>query len=197
MVVKGRNAFLHCHFLRTFCDVIRKRFIPKNVVMESRNSSHSKGGIMIQKWIIPTVAVLMLVSGLLPAQSQDSIEAENQRYVEAVLKQIAGNENKPAEEVFRNIKTLKGTPAGRLLRVMNFGYSRSLGVSCNHCHVPGEWDRDDKPPKKVTRDMAAMVDKINSELLADIDHLRTKNPVINCTTCHRGQQQPALSLPPR
>lgn len=152
---------------------------------------------MIQKWILFAIGVVMLGSGLLTAQTRDSIEAENQRYVEAVMKQIAGNENKPAGEVFRNIKTLKETTAGRLLRIMNFGYSRSLGVTCNHCHLPGEWASDDKPPKQVARDMAAMMDRINSDLLADINHLRTKNPTINCTTCHRGQLQPALSMPPK
>jgi hypothetical protein len=43
-------------------------------------------------------------------------------------KSIAGKENEPAEKVFKNIQLLKGVPAGRLLRVMELGYSRSLGV---------------------------------------------------------------------
>src|SRR5215467_14650385 len=45
---------------------------------------------------------------------------------------IAGKEEKPASEVFKNIQVLKGVPAGRLLRVMELGYAKSLGVSCTH-----------------------------------------------------------------
>src|SRR5678815_841638 len=52
-----------------------------------------------------------------------------------LTKQIAGKENLPAEQVFKNIQILKGIPAGRLLRIMELGYSRSLGVNCTHCHV--------------------------------------------------------------
>jgi hypothetical protein len=48
-------------------------------------------------------------------------------------KTIAGQENKPAGEVFKNIQMLKAMPAGRLLRVMEMGYARSLGVNCTHC----------------------------------------------------------------
>src|SRR5262245_59535238 len=62
---------------------------------------------------------------------------------------IAGKEEKPASEVFKNIQVLKGIPAGRLLRVMELGYAKSLGVSCTHCHVAGEWEKEDKPTKQV------------------------------------------------
>jgi len=61
-----------------------------------------------------------------------------------VLRSIAGRENQPAESVFKNIKILKGIPAGRLVNIMNMGFGRSLGVSCGFCHVPGKWDLDDK-----------------------------------------------------
>jgi len=143
-------------------------------------------------------ALIFLFCGTMAAQSRaDSINTEKQAFLEAISKQIAENESKPAAEVFKNIKMLKEATAGRLLSVMNFGYSRSLGVSCTHCHVPGKWESDEKPAKQVARDMAAMVGKINGELLAGIDNLRTSNPTVNCTTCHRGQTQPALSLPPR
>lgn len=143
-------------------------------------------------------AATFLLCGTLTAQSPaDSINAEKQAFLEAISKQIAGNESKPAGEVFKNIKMMKEVSAGRLLSIMNFGYSRSLGVSCTHCHVPGKWESDEKPVKQVARDMAAMVGKINGELLAGIGNLRSSKPTVNCTTCHRGQTQPALSIPPR
>ena len=110
-------------------------------------------------------------------------------------KTIAGQENKPAAEVFKNIQMLKAMPAGRLLRVMELGYAKSLGVNCTHCHVAGEWEKEDKPTKQITRDMAAMVAVINNEQLKKIKNLKSPDPVINCTTCHRGQTKPALNLP--
>ncbi len=142
--------------------------------------------------------LMFLMSGTIAAQSPaDSIEAEKRAFLEAISKQIAGNESKPATEVFKNIRMMKDATAGRLLSVMNFGYSRSLGVSCTHCHVPGKWESEEKPNKQVAREMSAMVSAINGELLSGIDNLRSSRPTVNCTTCHRGQTQPALSLPPR
>ena len=110
-------------------------------------------------------------------------------------KAIAGQENKPAGEVFKNIKMLNAMPAGRLLRVMELGYAKSLGVDCTHCHVAPQWEKEDKPTKQIARDMAAMVANINKEQLPKIKNLKSAEPVINCTTCHRGQTKPALNLP--
>lgn len=110
-------------------------------------------------------------------------------------KKIAGREQEPAETVFKNIQFLKGVPAVRLLAVMKIGYSRSLGVNCTHCHVVDEWEKDDKPTKQTARDMAQMVRTINNDLLKNVKNLKSESPVINCTTCHRGQTKPALDLP--
>ena len=110
-------------------------------------------------------------------------------------KKIAGQETKPAAEVFKNIQILKGMPAGRFLKVMEIGYAKSLGVNCEHCHVAGEWEKDDKPTKQVARDMIGMANTINSQLLKNIKNLKGPNSIVNCTTCHRGQVKPALNLP--
>jgi hypothetical protein len=110
-------------------------------------------------------------------------------------KQIAEQKEKPAEVVFKNIQWLKGIPAGRVLAIMEIGYSKSLGVDCTHCHVVDQWEKDDKPTKQITREMATMVRLINNEHLKKIKNLKSENPVINCTTCHRGQTKPALNLP--
>jgi hypothetical protein len=109
--------------------------------------------------------------------------------------EISGKENQPAEQVFKNIQVLKGMPAGRLLAVMELGYSKSLGVNCTHCHVAGQWEKEDKPTKQITRDMSAMAKAINNEYLKNIKNLTSTNPVVNCTTCHRGQLKPATNLP--
>ena len=115
--------------------------------------------------------------------------------LENLRKAIVGQENKPAEEVFKNIQMLKGMPAGRLLRVMELGYAKSLGVNCTHCHVPDAWDKEDQPTKQITREMSAMVTVINNEQLKKIKNLKGPNSIVNCTTCHRGQTKPALNLP--
>jgi hypothetical protein len=109
--------------------------------------------------------------------------------------EISGKENQPAEQVFKNIQLLKGMPAGRLLAVMEVGYSKSLGVNCTHCHVAGQWEKEEKPTKQITRDMSAMAKAINTEYLKGIKNLKSPNPVVNCTTCHRGQVKPALNMP--
>lgn len=110
-------------------------------------------------------------------------------------KAIAGQESKPAVEVFKNIQMLKTMPAGRLLRVMEMGYAKSLGVNCTHCHVAGAWEKEDKPTKQIARDMSAMVTVINNEQLKNIKNLKGPDAIVNCTTCHRGQTKPALNLP--
>ncbi len=115
--------------------------------------------------------------------------------LENLRKALAGQENKPAEEVFKNIQMLKGMPAGRLLRVMEMGYAKSLGVNCTHCHVADAWEKEDKPTKQITREMSAMVTVINNEQLKKIKNLKGPNSIVNCTTCHRGQTKPALNLP--
>lgn len=109
----------------------------------------------------------------------------------AVLRSIAGRENLPAESVFKNIKVMKGIPAGRLVNIMNMGFGRSLGVSCGFCHVPGKWDLEDKKEKDTARLMFTMVGTINRDYMAKVPNDSGPPPVVNCFTCHRGMAQPA------
>ena len=111
-----------------------------------------------------------------------------------VLQKIAGRESAPAESVFKNIKVLKGVPAGRIPRIMNLGFGRSLGVNCSHCHVAGHWADEDKAQKQIAREMMAMVDTINHVMLPRIKNLKSEHPTVTCTTCHRGSRKPATSL---
>ena len=43
--------------------------------------------------------------------------------------------------------------------------------------------------------MSAMVATINTQLLAKIANLKGPQPIVNCTTCHRGLVKPALNMP--
>ncbi len=130
------------------------------------------------------------------APAQQSGQFDQQQALAELKKQIAGKENQPANEVFKNIQLFKtNVPAGRLLAMMEIGYSKSLGVNCTHCHVPGAWEKEDKPAKQITREMVQMTMTISNDLLAKIKNLKSERPVVNCTTCHRGQVKPALNLP--
>jgi len=94
---------------------------------------------------------------------------------------------KTAEQVFKNIIALKGTPADQLNAEMQF-ISASLGVECTSCHVQGKFDADDKPMKKTARDMITMTLGINK------DSFRGRTSV-TCYSCHRGAESP-VSMPP-
>ena len=127
------------------------------------------------------------------APKEPSNQEINDAFVQQISKQIAGHEQDPSGQVFKNIQVdfLKKVPAGRLLLIMNEGYSRALGVNCKHCHVEDDFSKDDKRPKRCTRDMALMHFSINQQLLK-MQNLEpnAKGHFINCSTCHRGQIDP-------
>jgi glucose/arabinose dehydrogenase len=126
-----------------------------------------------------------------PAAPQSANQETNDRFAQQIAERIKGREGEPAEQVFKNIQQLKGIPAGRLLLIMNRGYSRALGVSCTHCHVEQDFASDDKRPKRAAREMAVMHRSIN-EQLAKMQNLepRQQPRAINCSTCHRGAVNP-------
>ncbi|HSB12575.1 MAG TPA: photosynthetic reaction center cytochrome c subunit family protein [Blastocatellia bacterium] len=92
----------------------------------------------------------------------------------------AAPQEKPAEEIYKNIQIFKGLPSPGVMRAMSF-FTRSLGVDCTHCHVPNEFDKDDKPAKQTARKMYAMVQLSNK-------HLGIAR--VSCFMCHRGHAQP-------
>lgn len=123
----------------------------------------------------------------------DSLKADREMHKQRILASIAGKENLPADSVFENIKIFKGAPAGRLLAIMDIAYSQSLGVSCGHCHNTKDFASEEKQEKQIAREMWAMTAQTR-ELLNNVKGLKSEKPTINCTTCHRGQLKPALSL---
>ncbi len=103
------------------------------------------------------------------------------------MRKQADQDKRPVEEVYKNIQSLKGVPAGRWMIIMTM-FTRSLGVDCNYCHVQDKFELDDKPAKQTARKMLRMVGTVAREIY--------KGPTsINCYTCHRGQPRP-VSLPP-
>ena len=88
----------------------------------------------------------------------------------------------PAEQVFKNIQVLKGTPAYQVVPSMQF-IANSLGVECEFCHVRGTFDKDDKKPKQTARQMIQMQVAINR------DNFKGEREV-TCFSCHRGSHDP-------
>jgi hypothetical protein len=98
----------------------------------------------------------------------------------------SGQEEKPAEMVFKNIQALKGLPGSQLPSVMQF-MAVSLGVKCDYCHVKTgnewQWDKDDKQDKQVARKMILMTADINKNNF-------NGRGIVTCTTCHRNEAHP-------
>ena len=88
----------------------------------------------------------------------------------------------PAEQVFKNIQVLKGTPANQIIPSMQF-IANSLGVECEFCHVRGANEKDDKKPKQTARQMIEMQLAINKDNFKE-------RPEVTCFTCHRGSHDP-------
>jgi hypothetical protein len=121
-----------------------------------------------------------------------AVQRDNDETMGAVLASIAGREQEPAGQVFKNVKWLTNTSAKTFLSIMNGGYAKALGVRCSHCHVRGNFASDELRPKRAAREMAVMHRMINQELakMQDIATPPTANRAISCITCHRGMVDP-------
>ncbi len=99
----------------------------------------------------------------------------------------AGERAPMAEEVFKNVQILKGTPVDQFMGTMGF-FSASLGLNCTDCHTDksgGDWARyaDENPRKQTARRMMQMVSSVNQMYFGG-------RQVVTCNTCHRGTTRP-------
>ena len=92
-------------------------------------------------------------------------------------------DDRTAEQVYKNIKALKGTPANQLNQSMHL-IKGALGVDCLYCHIEREWEKDVKAPKEVARTMIVMMNDINKRQFGG-------RQVVTCYTCHNGRPIPA------
>jgi DNA-binding transcriptional regulator YiaG len=151
------------------------------------------GATLVLRLCAVACAVLVLAFGRggaararsVAALAQEAKPFDQRQKLAELNKQIEGREQQPAEQVFKNIQTLKGVPAKRLPLIMN-AYTRSLGVPCSYCHAVDQWEKDDKPAKQAARDMMRMV--ANMKTVA-------AGASVSCSTCHRGQPHPDSRLP--
>src|SRR5438876_8019478 len=92
-------------------------------------------------------------------------------------------DDRTAEQVYKNIKALKRTPANQLNQSMHL-IKGALGVDCLYCHIEREWEKDVKPPKAVATAMISMMMDINNRSFGG-------RQVVTCNTCHNGRPVPA------
>ena len=95
-----------------------------------------------------------------------------------------------AEEVFKNVRVLRGIPVDEFMGTMGV-FSAALGISCEDCHGSGDtsWDKYalDTSPRKVTaRRMIQMMASINQASFGG-------RQVVTCYTCHRGSDRPKVT----
>src|SRR5215213_2238555 len=99
---------------------------------------------------------------------------------------VSSSQAQTAEQRFKNIQIFKSLPATQLDPTMAF-ISGSLGVRCSYCHVPNQFDKDDKPIKLAARRMIRMVMDLNKGSF-------NGQSAVSCYTCHRGKPTP-VSVP--
>lgn len=123
--------------------------------------------------------------------SRDSLAKLRSVYVAQVMRQIAGREDQPAEQVFKNVQVLKGITAAELVKKMDKDYATAMSWNCTNCHrlAPrGDFASDTSNDKRRARFMQQMQNDINRNQLPKLYPKDT--PSVTCATCHRGYNEP-------
>ena len=90
-----------------------------------------------------------------------------------------------ASERYKNVKIMKDLTASAFIDAMR-AFTMSLGVNCEHCHVQGKDELDDKKEKLTARKMITMTRDINQQSFEGKAEVR-------CYTCHQGKKEPLKS----
>jgi hypothetical protein len=94
-----------------------------------------------------------------------------------------------AEDVFKNVRVLRGISVGEFMGTMGV-FSAALGMSCEDCHQADDsrWENYaiESPRKQMARAMVTMMATINKT------HFGGRQ-VVTCFTCHRGNDRPRVT----
>lgn len=101
---------------------------------------------------------------------------------------------------FTNLEVLPEDIETRELVNLMVSFTRALDVRCSTCHVGEEGEplasydfaADEKDLKKKARVMLRMVERINSEHLAELEERVEPRVRVECATCHRGTREPRM-----
>ena len=94
-----------------------------------------------------------------------------------------------------NVKVLTGLYAQQFQEEMNL-IVQALGVSCNTCHVRGNFASEEKPIKLKARQMLEMTRALNKQYFPDHQPKDGESVLgkVTCYTCHKGDQTPKSSV---
>jgi hypothetical protein len=184
--------------LLDYCARGRGEFREEFVGMTKRRISY----LVCLIWLVTALSLLTInhAAGFNGTQdlAQSKLSSHSNALTPEVVSLQSASEDKPVEQVRKNIQVLKGLPSSQLFPLMNF-VSASLGVRCAYCHVNhgggGDdwvWESDDKETKRTARQMMRMVLEMNRNNLEAF-----RGSGVTCFTCHRGQTSVARlpSLP--
>src|SRR5258708_11534301 len=91
-----------------------------------------------------------------------------------------------AEQVFKNVRALKGIPVDDFIQTMGL-MAAALQFDCSDCHVNAGTDKvdwaADTPRKVMARTMVNMVTAINKNNFG-------RRQMVTCWTCHRNRDKP-------
>lgn len=113
----------------------------------------------------------------------------------------------PAQQSeFKNLQVLPPTISREELLATMRGFTRGLGVRCDHCHTPLpndpeklDFPSDAKPQKNIARTMLRMTMRINADYISKLPReagAQEPMPRVVCWTCHRGKTEPETPPPP-
>ena len=100
-----------------------------------------------------------------------------------------GSEGKTAEQVYKNIQVLQGTPMDLFLPEMRL-FEAALGVNCEYCHLEQDRSKDDLQAKQTARKMIAIVREIEPYFPSTAGVFPRGYHEADCMTCHRGAAKP-------
>jgi hypothetical protein len=116
-----------------------------------------------------------------PVKTPESLKPRAPKQPMPVLSAADGE--KPAGQVFKNLKMLGGIAAKNVSVIMD-SFTAELGVECAFCHDESKWESDANKHKNIARSMIRM-----STLIAQTYYPGKDSPV-DCYTCHQGQKEP-------
>jgi hypothetical protein len=104
---------------------------------------------------------------------------------------------------YKNLQVLPQDISREQLMATMRGFTRGLGVRCNHCHVVAattpkeelDFPLDAKDEKRNARTMLRMTMDINRNWLVRVDPKNAGEQRVTCWTCHRGKPEPEAPPP--
>jgi hypothetical protein len=94
----------------------------------------------------------------------------------------------------KNLQVLdKNITKDELKKTMN-EFAEQLGVKCTFCHIPDQFEKDDRKHKLDARKMIKLVQHMRANR-ADYFKPTVKPEEITCAGCHRGKPEPEPFVP--